>query len=343
MPRDTDKYYQFVYVKNNETIKGASKPFVFEETVPQQQEGYIFILFYFYRPFKLFIYIFYNRLTQRPRQWVQQLELFLTGKQQQQRQGVHQIIEQLFREVLPYQLLTEQQQTQLQGLIEEVQRKLQGELVEELDERRREQIKYNTQLRMFERLVEQQLKKVANFEQTYQQKLNKQVNEFEQRIQNVMRLTGAGSETREQQVEKYIARFESLVRDKLRFENEQKQAVLQGLYKVITGCDAQLKELQQSEIQYILGCHQELKERFAQIQQQAQQQCYNATQVREQLRQLEVYFGEQQQFKQAQEQLEQIIAEIEWQINEIEGAFQQQQQQQTMGRQQQQQQQTQQI
>ena len=48
------------------------------------------------------------------------------------------------------------QQTQLQGLIEEVQRRLQGELVEELDQRRREQTKYNTQLRMFERLVEPQ-------------------------------------------------------------------------------------------------------------------------------------------------------------------------------------------
>jgi hypothetical protein len=241
--------------------------------------------------------------------------------------------------VLPYQLLTEQQQTpqqtQLQGLIKVVQRKLQGELVEELDQRRREQTKYNTQLRMFERLVEQQLKKVANLV------LTKQVGEFEQKIQNLMRLTG--SETREQQVEKYIARFESLVREKLRFDNEQKQAILQGLYKVITDCDAQLKELQQSEIQYLLGCHQELKERSAQIQQQAQQRCYNPTQVREPLRQLERYFGEQQQqqqqlFKQAQEQLEQIITEIEWQINEIEGAFQQQQQQQTMGRQQQQQQ-----
>ena len=50
------------------------------------------------------------------------------------------------------------------------------------------------------------------------------------------------------------------------------------------------------------------------------------------MRQLELYFGEQQQFKQAREQLEQIIAEIE-------GVFQQQQQQQTMSRQQQQQQQ----
>ena len=129
------------------------------------KKGKILFFFIFFWTVQSFIYFHYFRLAQRPRQWVQQLELFLTGKpqpqQQQQRQGVHQIIEQLFREVVPYQLLTiEQQQTpqqtQLQGLIEEVQRRLQGELVEELDQRRREQTKYNTQLRMFERLVEPQ-------------------------------------------------------------------------------------------------------------------------------------------------------------------------------------------
>ncbi len=62
MPRDTDKYYQFVYVKNNETIKGASKPFVFEETVgqqqqqQQQQQGYIF----YYDSFLLKVLVFAN-------------------------------------------------------------------------------------------------------------------------------------------------------------------------------------------------------------------------------------------------------------------------------------------
>lgn len=333
LPKSGEQYYQFVYVKNGEYIRGASTPFMFVPTCEQQQQQ----LFGGLLP----------EIQQQPRT----LEQVFEREMQKLQNGIFGLEQGLFgyKTVFPLIEETQQQQqtTPLTGMwslcgemmpehqqpinkkhwqqrIQEVQQLLVEQAKIEQSHHRLEQLNMIAQLKQYERHIAQCQRREQEIREFLKCKMQKQIEQFEQKVCQVMKLNG--EQQQQQSAEQYIKKYEQLLKEKIELDIQKRQAVQHKLRQSIKECERQLRQLQQQEQQQQTRFHQILRQKLAQF----ETKYYPTSSVvvieqelREQLRQLIAQFlleqrKEQFQLVKAQKQLLCLCQEICTKLQDME-------------------------
>jgi len=297
LPKTGEQYYQFVYVKNGEYIRGASTPFVFggeqTETVffggkQQQQLQQQYQLEQVEREMqKLQNGIFgleqgligYQGVFPMIQETIQQQQ------QQQQLTGLKTYKQQLTTVVKGGDLLEIQQEQQCQEVLPqqphqirkhwqvrvgEVQQMLGEQIRIEQAQRRIEQLNMLAQLKSYERHIQNVQRHEQTIKEYLRSKMQTKVAEFEQKVYQILKQQQQQQcgeiqiQQQQQQQEQYVRKYEQLLTEKIELDIQKRIAIMHKLRQTIKECERKLREIQTGEQQHYARFHQILKTKVGQ-------------------------------------------------------------------------------
>lgn len=326
LPKSGEQYYQFVYVKSGEYIRGASTPFMFVESyeMPQHYEWSSLPSSVEAKPLEQVV----EREMQKLQNYIFGLEQGIYGyktvfplieetlcEQQQPIVGGGKWTVQGEAEIMP-------QKQQVQTRIHQLQQLLVEQAQIEQSQRRMEQLQMLVTLKQYERHVVQLQKREQEIREYLRGKMQKQIELFERKVAQVAKLTGEC----QQPVEQYIRKYEQLLKEKIELDMQKRQMIQHKLRQSIKECIYKLREIQQQEQQYMSRFHSILRQKIHQQQGSSTLTgLFNGVeqQTNEQLRQfvtqvLSEQRKEQFQMVRAQKQLLCLINEICYKLQDME-------------------------
>ena len=252
-----DQYYQFVYCKMGESIRGASLPFTFL-TTPRNMEQQI--------PSSIFGIM----LSELEEQQKPKTEQVVEREMQKLENGIFGVEKGLagYERVFPsieesLKRSAAESMEQRQSRVSQVQEMLLEQVRLDQAKRRMEQLKMQVQLKQYERYIEQVVRREEEINEYLRAKMQQELIEFEQKVYNIVKLEEV--EENNLQPEYYVRKYERLLKEKCELQIQNRCATLLQMRQTVRDCECRMREIEQTEQEHLCQFTQMLNTRFGQF------------------------------------------------------------------------------